>query len=517
MVGFSPKRDRRIIPRWRHFFATLSRDELSSAKPFGHARSSMVEGDLLAQKLADWREHQTVGYAADLVGTALVLARSNEVLDAARFLLKGDSGATTLAKELADVALKRGVQSSLSTAPSLSWQRFVQLQPEYERKQIGILRRKLRQEPQDPVGWVELSLAHTIFGHRDKAKSCMAVALQLAQENRFVLRCASRLWFHLGDPEIAHDIIYRAESTPHDPWLVAVEIATAGAARRPPKLVGIGRRMVANSKFHPIHVSELASALATLDLESGKIKQARRLFVKSLNHATENSLAQFIWASQHDQSIRYGRGLPHVAGSFEAAMRVNYWNGNWQEAVDACREWLKDQPFSTYPAVFGSYLSSIVLEKHDDSEEFARRGLAANPEEFMLINNMAFALINQDKLKMAERFLASGRALRSASRQQAEHRGIVLKATRGFFEFRRGNIERARKLYLEAIENAQHAPNTNRLRALALFNYAREEIRVDGPDALRIVLRARDALNKLRDPECIVLSKRLYHIARNIR
>jgi hypothetical protein len=55
----------------------------------------------------------------------------------------------------------------------------------------------------------------------------MMTALQLAPQNRHVLRSAARLFLHVGDPECAHDLVARNDATKNDPWLIAAEIAIA--------------------------------------------------------------------------------------------------------------------------------------------------------------------------------------------------------------------------------------------------------------------------------------------------
>ena len=151
-------------------------------------------------------------------------------------------------------------------------------------EQVRILRHLLRTEPRDPIAWVELSRTYAILGLREQAERSMAVALQLAMNNRFVLRSASRLWIYLDDPERAHDIIGRADRTCYDPWLLAAEIAIGSIDKKTPRFVKAARLMLSRGQFSPAHISELASAVATLELASGSIKKSKKLFGRSLEH-----------------------------------------------------------------------------------------------------------------------------------------------------------------------------------------------------------------------------------------
>ena len=78
--------------------------------------------------------------------------------------------------------------------------------------------------------------------------------------------------------------------------------------------------MLSESRFLNIHTSELASAVATLELNSSNIKRSKRLFDLSLRSPTENSIAQVAWASRQNRSINLGDeylDIPqHIRGTF---------------------------------------------------------------------------------------------------------------------------------------------------------------------------------------------------------
>ena len=61
--------------------------------------------------------------------------------------------------------------------------------------------------------------------------------------------------------------------------------------------------MVDSGDHSNLDVSELISELATLDLQSGRDKRSRQLFVRALVDPTENSLAQAEWALQKDPRV----------------------------------------------------------------------------------------------------------------------------------------------------------------------------------------------------------------------
>jgi len=119
----------------------------------------------------------------------------------------------------------------------------------------------------------------------------MRVALALAPENRFILRAGARFLVFNEDPSAAHWLLSRSDAARHDPWLTAAEIAVADVAKQPPQLVRAGRNMLESGKFAPRHLAELAGAIGTLELNSGKNRRARKLFEQSLIDLNENALA----------------------------------------------------------------------------------------------------------------------------------------------------------------------------------------------------------------------------------
>ena len=183
-------------------------------------------------------------------------------------------------------------------------------------------RRWLRAEPRDSIAWVDLARLYATLGARTHAARCMTIASQLAPDNRFVLRAATRLWVHLDDPERAHDVVARQiGTTSPDPWLLAAEIAACRAARRPQKRVKVAQRVLGaggagSQTERPL--SELAAALATLELEAGAMRKSRRLFGRALECPTENSIAQAAWASTRDVGIELHSRYLEYANAFEA-------------------------------------------------------------------------------------------------------------------------------------------------------------------------------------------------------
>ena len=97
----------------------------------------------------------------------------------------------------------------------------------------------------------------------------------------------------------------------------------------------------------------------------------------------------------------------------------------------------------------------------------------ANPSDFMLMNNLAFALINRGGRGDIEE---AGQVLSKAGYLQLSNQNrLVLQATQGFLAFRSGDVVSGRKLYSDARLEARNMRD-DRLLALASVFHAMEEI-----------------------------------------
>src|SRR5262249_48123801 len=153
-----------------------------------------------------------------------------------------------------------------------------------------------------------------------------------------------------------------------------------------------GRKLLNLGNHSPFDVTELASALATVELTNGKNRAARDLFRHSLLEPNENSLAQAEWASDKVRGLDVSVEDYAVAGKYEAAGGDYFNKGAWDLALANSRGWLYDQPFSSRPAMFASYLAISVLERISEGINILNESLKANPKHPILLNNLAFGL-----------------------------------------------------------------------------------------------------------------------------
>jgi tetratricopeptide (TPR) repeat protein len=256
--------------------------------------------------------------------------------------------------------------------------------------------------------------------------------------------------------------------------------------------------------------TELSSALATLEMDNGRTRKARQLFRQSLEHPNDNTVAQAEWANRQIGGLEIQKELRAIPKSFEANANLNLVGGEWSYAIAEGMEWLRDQPFSKQPAVFTSYVASLV-EDHKRSISILRMSLNANPNDPLLINNLVFALGSANQLDEAE----------SELKRIDIHGGkdlltITLAATAGLLLFRRGFPDRGREFYQLAISRAASQSNL-KYRVMAGLYLAREELIAATAVAETAVNRALVDASKLKDKEVALIAEQVRKLEASTR
>lgn len=470
MSARRPEGDRDVIPRWRDPGNTATQGELA---PLSVAVNKLVDQSGRLERERDWATHKTLGFALDLVGTAVVVGVSPPAREAAEVVLSAPT-TSELARTLARKV--RGDQESHDASTSQCDPESVEV-----RGRVREFRAKLTRDPRNALAWTEMARYYTILGQRGHASRAMRVALGLLPDHRYVLRAGARLAVHHGEFEDAHSLIARASRTPSDPWLVAAELATAGPADIRPKLVKQGKQMLEKGQFSRRCTSELASALGTLEFRAGADRKARRLIEASLEAPNDNAVAQGEWVSRGLPSLEVHPKL--LSGSAEARAMRHGTAMESEQVLTAAWEWHHDQPFASGPGELGSYHASLI-GRYAQGAAIAEAARTANYNEFLLANNLAFCLLNMDQPEQASAVLASIDHTGLASHELATYL-----ATRGLLEFRLGNADAGRASYRESMRMDRDA----RHRAIAMIILASEEQRLRSTYADRLVREARSA------------------------
>lgn len=493
MPGVFEDQDRKIIPRWREFRRTIEQGELAypATKP---AQSPCTEE--FERRLVDWQLNNGIAFAGDLISCAVILGRAEDVKDAAHFLVQQADSVPPCLLGLAGKVFDPPSASAPTRMPSSFDHALL-------RERIHALRNRLRKDPRDSISWVDQSLAYTSLGFPAQALAATEMALRLAPSNRFVLRAAARLLVHNDDYGRAHDVLSSCDRTKADPWLLAAEIAAAPIAGRTSRLTRTAARLISEARFPPLHLSELASALATMEFAAGKRKAGRDYLKVSLADPTENAIAQAAWLARKERIGDLLVTNQMVRRSAEAAAHGLFAAGNWRGAKSMALEWLDDQPFSSRPVILASYVASVCLEDYVMAIRLAKHGMNANPESFAIVNNYAFAsaLAGCPTQGLSAFARINGEALSPSDR-------IVWLATSGLLQYRVGNIEGARQLYRAAIDDA-HRQQDRKRRALALLFQTLEELRLGATAAQSLRAEALDAASAVPDADVQEVVKRV--------
>jgi tetratricopeptide (TPR) repeat protein len=490
---FVENKNRRLLPRWREFLTTVSLGELNGLPRADSLREEWRRS--LAEKQSDWIQNPTPWHAADFVAASFVLGQSEGSAEAARDLLT----ARNLPVPLMQLARKivQGHVDQL-VIPEIDLLEGPALYREIHRLKLRTI-----QEPRNAIVWVDLARAYTLAGQRELARRGMKVACGISPDNRFVLRSAARLLVHQGDVLEAHRLLTQSAATGRDPWLMAAEIGVASSAGIGSVFARPAKGVIGSGNHPPLSLTELSAALASVELESGKVTKARKLFRESLECPTENSLAQAEWASEQIPGLQVNVDDFKVPRRFEAEAWQSLSGGDWHRAFDSALCWLQDQPFSSRPALLASYLSSTLFQDYERSVRLLTTALVKNPRHPGLTNNLAFALANLGKLEEAQSRISS-----LELSDLGDTSDITLLATQGLVMFRRDHASEGRRLYEDAISKARQR-GLQKYISLATIYLAREEVLLNSDGKVEALHRAIDEAKRCRDKDVLFLLARL--------
>jgi tetratricopeptide (TPR) repeat protein len=479
---------RNVIPRWRDFKTTLALGELESVGKQITTVPPKEEGHIDDQ-IEDWRRNQSLAFATDLVGAAFVLGITDDIEEAAQFIISAESQSNDLQKRIARQAIDKDFCRRLLTLDDvhLNSREIIEQSKENVRRRRAQLQQSLR----DPIKLVELSREYATLGSLDKAVRTMEIAVALAPANRFVLRSAARLFVHANLIEKAHYILRRAPSLRFDPWLLSAEIAVSSMRNLTSANVSRGIAWANNSDFHAFDLSELSSAVATVEMNHGSVKNARKLFRKALKMPTDNSIAQVEWASRRSVEFDLDLGQFDIARNFEAPAWKFFSGGNMEDALKLGKSWILDQPFAVSPVNFVGMVAGLT-EEFDLANEIYSFGLRANPENATLRNNLAFTLASSDRPIEAQKELDR---IDRMSPDLTIQQKIVIIATEGLIKFRMGFAAEGRSLYTKAMEFAKEN-NEPGYALRAMLYLAKEEINTETSDALTALEKVENEAKK---------------------
>lgn len=429
------EKDRHIFPRWRSFSSTARLGELGASEQ--KANNDLTAINQLLEKEVLELSPSSLWSALDALSTAIVADRVEEFPSLRQRALKDEHTPRFAIDYLTRSQNKLSV-SEAGEATSHDRQNL--------RQEIRTIRKRLTLDPRDAIEWVELARAYTIAGENRKAERAVAIAMRLAPHNRFVLRSAARFLIHVGEIDRAREVLAKSERLKFDPWLLAAEIAISDAMGKTSRNIKTARQHL-SSDTAPSDLTELASAVGTLESQGGNARIARKLMRQAFVGANENSIAQINWVQRKHLGEEIDTSAANPPLLHEANAWQNYYKADFEVAKEESLLWLQDQPFASAPALLSSYLLSDVLGEFETAEEVLEAAVRANPDEAMLLNNLAFSQLNQGKIDPAASALAS-------IKPEDLSQNRLIEATFGMLEFRRGNPVFGRQLYHKCIRAA---------------------------------------------------------------
>ena len=115
--------------------------------------------------------------------------------------------------------------------------------------------------------------------------------------------------------------------------------------------------------------------------------------------------------------------------------------GAWEITPCKLKILARRPAFSRRPAILGRYIASSLLEDYRAAVEITEKSLLPNPNDPILLNNLAFAYASLGQLDDAQG------ALDKADKTKASPSDLVcLTATQGMVYYRKGQVQGTRSL-----------------------------------------------------------------------
>jgi tetratricopeptide (TPR) repeat protein len=492
MATTNELQERHVVPRWRTFRETLLSNELAGELPTKPI--TLDATPFLLEKEQEWLVEKTLPFAVDLVSAASMFGTSDASRSAAEFILANSGKSSGVAIGLAQGLL--GIPESAPLAADPVSQADI-------RAQLRVLKARRLSAPTNAFVWTDLARLYVLLGQKEQAKAALRIALQLAPNERFVVRSAVRCYLHSNDYDVALRLLRSCPRTPTDPWLVAAEVAVSTIVKKTPRFMRAAQGLLHNDNIQHFHKSELASAVASLELNEGSNKKAGKLFQLSLKSPTENAIAQYVWASKPNGFSEINPRLLIARDASEARTFAANNNAAWDEAVRNAREWSNAELYSARPRIVASGIAAYFLDDTDATDASLRDGLSTNPGHPGLVNSLAFSLTWKGQLTEAAEVF---KTLNMDFVKPVE--ALCLSATAGLMLIRGGHVADGKRFYEKAIESATKL-NNDYLQSLAELHLAHELVVAGEPKAAEAFAKAYNQGIKQNTTNLPLIAKRI--------
>lgn len=170
MANLFEKKDRHIIPNWRSFENTAKLGELNGSRSLDLDSSFRPD---ISDLLEDWEDAKSIGIAGDILGVALVCNQENNstIREISNFVLQNKDFATEAIISAAECILKpKSTVIELNfdiNSPGIIDDKSSLIEIHVK---IQSLKRKLIDNPNNPISWVEIARYYSILGQEKKQK-----------------------------------------------------------------------------------------------------------------------------------------------------------------------------------------------------------------------------------------------------------------------------------------------------------------------------------------------------------
>lgn len=434
----------------------------------------------------EWLDEQTIPTAVDLVAEALIVKdyESEEAVKAAKYILDGTDASSILIRQLASHFLEEVVPYWTKPVNTLTL--------EEHRGNIARLKKSVRIHPLNPIAWSDMALSYVAIEQKDKAIYAMNVALGLSNNNRFILRSASRCFSHLYEPDRAVAVLRKSGLCDYDPWITSAEIAISEGFKLKSKCISKSKYMIKDDSLTYFSRSELMSGMATLEFNAGSLKRTKRLMREAVIDPTENALAQVEWLSNQinediSEIIKLKRDVP---ASYEAQALDLYYKKKFEESLEASKRWGRYIYLSSRPILQSSNVAAVQLDNDEEAIRIIENCSPAQKNNPGVMNNYTFSLARSGDTERAKEIIKNAKSFQLSERQK-----YVITATEGLIAFRSDNVERGRLLYSISVKGFERISDL-RAAAMATYFWAVEEKRIKAQSAESVVEEARKRINR---------------------
>lgn len=477
--------ERRLIPKWRPVATTLESPEAGSHKD---ATVQLLSGDKdeLEKAIAEWKEHRSPGMLGEVLSFSVHPDLLPRVLDiGSEAVRSGDELTSVQAALITELSQSNGEGALIDAPPQ-----FIATDTHPFQVPMRRLRSLLRSQPDNALALLDMAQLQSAIGKTESAERSIRMALNLAPNNRTVIRTAARFYVHADKHDQAHQLVRRHQRTPGDPWLMASEIALADLAGTESGFLSKGKRFLIDQRsISDAHLTELSGVIAMEEYRAGNLKRARDAQRRALLSPNDNMVAQaFEHRARFGIELETPQILNALAHSHEALVLKAWTEMSPDQVEHHAQAWHSEEPFSSRPI---QLLSTLYLFQGDYtmSDRWISAGLTSDPLDRGLLTNQAFL---RARAGQGAEMTSILRRLRARHLQEVEP---YAKAIEGLYEYAQGRFDSGDNLYGQAVEQFLQLRRPELAAYCQLFQ-ALVSADFNHPRETEIVSRASAALNE---------------------